>query len=562
MLNCGLHPCASNCHQLYDHSKISCAQIIQSRCPKGHSYSWKCHNPPPLSCQKCELKAKERDKKLLREFELQQKREEDQREHERQMALLDEKIELERQNLRDAQLKKEREHILRQREKDLEDVKELTQRHMSTPPTPVHASPMTTKPTESNSNATPSIASHLESRTQVTNTPKNKASQPTPSSPSRLEWERQKRTDNARNDAIDSLMDMIGLETVKSQLLRIKAKVDTTLRQNTDLKGERFGIVLLGNPGTGKTTVARLYAKFLTSIGVLPGTAFIETTGSRLANDGVPGVKKHIEEIRNAGGGTFFLDEAYQLTGPTNYGGSQVLEFLLAEIENTAGQIVFIFAGYNKQMEKFFEHNPGLSSRLPYTLQFEDYNDEELRLILQQVLEKKYAGRIKVEDGIDGLYTRIVARRLGRGRGREGFGNARALQNVFSKISERQAERLTKERRDGLMPDDFLLVKEDLIGPDPAEAILKSSAWVKLQELIGLEAVKDSVRSMIDRIQTSYRRELVEKEPVNISLNRVFFGSPGTGKTSVGKLYGQILSDLGLLSNGEGICLLFIKLTT
>lgn len=95
----------------------------------------------------------------------------------------------------------------------------------------------------------------------------------------------------------------------------------------------------------------------------------METTGSRLANDGVAGTKKLIEGIHNAGGGAVFLDEAYQLSESHNYGGKQVLDFLLAEMENNVGRIVFILAGYNKQMEKFFEHNPGLKSRVPYTLQ-------------------------------------------------------------------------------------------------------------------------------------------------------------------------------------------------
>src|ERR1700692_563708 len=84
----------------------------------------------------------------------------------------------------------------------------------------------------------------------------------------------------------------------------------------------------------GKTTVARHYAKFLTSLEVLPGNAFIETTGSRLANDGVAGIKKHIEEVVNAGGGTIFVDEAYQLADEHNFQGSQVHDFLLAEMEN------------------------------------------------------------------------------------------------------------------------------------------------------------------------------------------------------------------------------------
>jgi SpoVK/Ycf46/Vps4 family AAA+-type ATPase len=373
-------------------------------------------------------------------------------------------------------------------------------------------------------------------------------------SEAKAEWAYQKTYHNSQSPEIDVLMDMVGLESVKTKFLEIKQKVDLAIRQNVDLSSERFGTVLLGNPGTGKTTVARLYARFLAAVGIIPGSKFIETTGSRLSNEGVSQFQKTIESLLKDGGGVIFIDEAYQLVQGNSSGGSQVLDFLLAEVENLTGKIVFILAGYQRQMEQFFAHNPGLPSRFPHELKFEDFNDTELMLILERWIEKTYKKQMKIDGGPGGLYCRIVARRIGRGRGRDGFANARAVENAATKITGRQAKRVAQERRRGsALVDDFFLDRQDMIGPDPSQTLKSSSAWQKLREMIGLTEVKKTVEALIDTIQYNYRRELAEQPLAEYSLNTVFLGNPGTGKTSVAKIYGQILVDIGFLSNGEGM---------
>jgi len=411
-----------------------------------------------------------------------------------------------------------------------------------------------------------------ESEDGTLNTPKTcEPSDTTPhpeySSPATVEWKKEKWFGGAYNPHIDKIMEMVGLENVKEHVLRIKSKVDISKRQGTSLKDERFSIAFLGNPGTGKTTVAKLYAEILSMMGVIPSSKMTEVTGALLAHGGITQAKIYIDELIQNGGGVLFIDEAYQLTRGNSAGtnGSPVLDFLLGEMEKYIGQIVVIVAGYRREMEKFFEHNPGLNSRFPYSLTLQDYTDEELERILRGLVQTKYKKQMKLEGGIAGLYVRILIRRVGRGRGGNGFGNARAVQNAFARITERQAARITSERMKKGKPDDFWFSKEDLIGPDPSKAVIDSAAWKELQELIGLEKVKETVRGLIDRIETNYLRELRELAPVEVSLNRVFLGSPGTGKTSVAKLYGQILKDLGVLSNGEGsssmtlIVLLFLE---
>ncbi|KAF2649460.1 P-loop containing nucleoside triphosphate hydrolase protein [Lophiostoma macrostomum CBS 122681] len=567
MLSCGVHVCPHRCHQLQDHSKMECTAIVTSKCSRNHKTSRKCHDKAAVRCRKCEHEDRVKEQRAQRDHRLEQERQARQQAYATRMAQMEEEIEHERRVLKDQGDERDRQHALAQKKEDLARLREKARKphvdplnhdkgssSMSAPiPIPARQDPKIVSSEQddqgAHSAATPSESADQQS---VQEPPANNENlSDWDKSESKDDWEWQKQFDGAENEALDLLMEMIGLESVKEQFLAIKAKVDTVVRQNVSLKGERFGAALLGNPGTGKTTAARLYAKFLVQVGALPGDHFLETTGAALANDGVSACKAHIDTILEKGGGVFFIDEAYQLVSGNSFGGKAVLDFLLAEIENLTGKIVFVLAGYHKNMEAFYAHNPGIPSRIPITMEFQDYNDQELQRILCHYVDKKYKGDMKMEDGMQGLFARIVCRRIGRGRGRDGFGNAREVQNRISHITERQARRLRKERKEGLKPDDYFLSKEDMIGPEPSSVLKNNAAWNRLQKLIGLQSVKQSVQILLDGIQYNYQRELQEKPLVQYSLNKCFIGSPGTGKTSVAKLYGRILADIGMLSNGE-----------
>ncbi|KAL4944390.1 hypothetical protein BDV06DRAFT_233392 [Aspergillus oleicola] len=555
-LSCGQHYCPHKCHQLSDHSKMECRKVVEWACSRGHKATRLC-SQKNHACYRCAQEDKEQERRQKRDLELAARCEAKQRKYARQLAEIQDEIAHERRLQNEHRDDQERQRTLQQQSQDLQRLKIRTAHSFQglysadEPPSPL------------SQKRSSGVDPRYYSSSSVKTLPQGTLAASTPAdateegdfekalSSAEQDWQHQKDFEGAQSEELDKLMDMIGLESIKAKFLNIKSQVDAALRQNVDLKGERFGSVLLGNPGTGKTTVARLYAKFLTSMGIIPGSSIKETTGSRLANGGVAGCEKQINEILNSGGGVLFIDEAYQLAQAG--AGSQVLDFLLAEVENLTGKVVVVLAGYRRQMEKFFAHNPGLPSRFPHEFVFEDYNDQELRSILEYQINKRFKGRMKVEGGMGGLYCRIVARRISRQRGHEGFGNARTVENVLSTIIQRQAKRLVHDRKKKTSPDDLLLTKEDLMGPEPDKALQSCSAWKQLQSMIGLTSVKETVHALLDSIQANYERELQEEPLVEFTLNRVFLGSPGTGKTTVAKLYGEILVHVGYLSNGEVI---------
>ena len=302
---CG-HPCPSKCHQLVDHSKIRCRQLVSAKCPKGHDQTHECHQTLP-TCRKCEREIKLQEAKQKEDFERRKKQDAEQLEYDQRIEALEKRITQERQALQETQLAEERRQAIELKEKDLQEATARTMQAKSVvrvPPTPnspnqplpnltsdffeylrrlspqallgLHAAssstasdPAPTSPTVSQQPATPAgqapttpagPAPPASSATPTEDSPSNTKKPvinkedgfpPLPPSESKLDWQYQKNFEGARSDAIDDLMEMIGLETVKAKVLAIKAKIDVAVRQGTSLKDERLNIAMLGNPGTG-----------------------------------------------------------------------------------------------------------------------------------------------------------------------------------------------------------------------------------------------------------------------------------------------------------------------
>jgi Holliday junction resolvasome RuvABC ATP-dependent DNA helicase subunit len=255
---------------------------------------------------------------------------------------------------------------------------------------------------------------------------------------------------------------LVGLEAVKTevrhqtQLLRIQALRGSKGLRNPDLTRH---LVFVGNPGTGKTTVARLVAGIYRAVGLLPKGHLVECDRSELVA-GYLGqtALKTAGVIERALGGALFIDEAYALAGDEF--GTEATDTLVKEMEDHRSDLLVIVAGYPAPMEKFINSNPGLESRFRLTLMFDDYSDDELVEIFERIAIG--ADFTPTEDAVTAL--RGLLRATPRD---EGFGNGRFVRNVFESAIVRQAWRL----RDVTDPDvDQLreLRAEDVVAvPDP-----------------------------------------------------------------------------------------------
>ena len=266
----------------------------------------------------------------------------------------------------------------------------------------------------------------------------------------------EKEPEPTYEELMEELDALVGLETVKED---IKTMINflriCKLRQERGLKTPELShhMVFSGNPGTGKTTIARLLSKIYKAIGLLEKGQLVEVDRAGLiaGYQGQTAIKT-AEVVQSAIGGVLFIDEAYSLVqGDNDSYGKECIATVLKAMEDNRDQLVVIVAGYDDLMHKFIESNPGLKSRFNKYIHFPDYTGEEMeKIFLLQCKSNGYqieeAGQKLLRDVFDRMYEMRD----------ENFGNGRTVRNTFDKIINCQATRLAAARGEGLTNDELM----------------------------------------------------------------------------------------------------------
>ncbi|MFZ5647199.1 MAG: stage V sporulation protein K [Bacillota bacterium] len=269
------------------------------------------------------------------------------------------------------------------------------------------------------------------------------------------------RKKSSLEDIFKELNSLIGLEKVKSLINEIYAFVEIQKkRQKEDLASENTALHMIfkGNPGTGKTTVARIIGKLFREMGVLQKGHVLEIERADLVGEYIGHTaQKARDQLKKAQGGVLFIDEAYSLArGGEKDFGKEAIDCLCKGMEDARDNLILILAGYTDEMDWFLETNPGLRSRFPIHLAFPDYSTQQLLDIADKMLkERQYVISPAARDDLRLILEKNTKKH-------EHNGNARLVRNIIERAMRRQAVRLI-DKRDITRQDLMTITREDMI---------------------------------------------------------------------------------------------------
>ena len=334
----------------------------------------------------------------------------------------------------------------------------------------------------------------------------------------------------------------VGVEEVKAAIKSIANSIADDVKEGREPKIKHH-FMFLGNPGTGKTTMARLFADALNALGALPVGQLVEVSKNELTSPYIGETPKMVaEQFKKAMGGVLFIDEAYQLGNDSH--GKDAVDTLLALAENNRSKLVVIVAGYRKEMGEFVRLNSGIDSRFDKVINFRDYNAEELTEIFRRMVKSSPSGIKLSEDAEEGVENFFKKMYLSRG---DTFGNAREVRNAFVKAEMSMKDRLAA---DPTLPKEITLA--DIEGKEDSQGRTVEEILTTLDDLVGMQSVKQQLEEIAGNVWISHMQmEAGGTDPELFNLHIAITGNPGTGKTVVAKRLGEIFKAIGVLTKGH-----------